>query len=1241
MSEESNSLVGQTVGDYKIEKLLGEGGMGEVYAGQHAHLGHRAAVKVLRREIMNNREAVERFRQEARLIASVRHQNLIDIFDIGELSDGRLYYVMEYLSGKSLAEVLEKQRLSFREVMQIVRQVCAGLAAAHDAGIVHRDLKPENLFLVMREGEPPLVKLVDFGIAKTIGVEGESMKLTRTGTLVGTPFYMAPEQINGEKVDVRTDLYALGVILYQICVGVLPFDGENLGEVLVGHLQKPVPPLPETMSQWGTPKEIGPILAKLLAKSAEERYPTVKDVLADLERLQRGEQTTASLNSKLTLQALPKVTLPGSFRWVGLAMVPFLITALAIGGYFLLPRFRGNNQGQDLDMVSLRSLALAVLQEGLSDGDPSVRSQAVVALEDSRDSRHRSLLENRLRDADTQVQAQAARALGVIGNRGATAALLQRADEGGDPIVLVAVGESLTKLGVPAGKNLLVRSLSQEHYPQVQFQAALALFEAGDEKAAALISERLRVAKPNPLDEQRIEILARKAQTGDGEARTQLVRILPEGLPNQPRQIKVAALLSGLGDERALNLLSNAVTQPNPLQVAAAHALCLLEDQSGQPVLRSTLWEMGAGMQQRIISAQGIGHCGDKKDVLLLSQKLRGGEKSGMLRQAEAGALLKLCDGDPVVLAERSVSWAEQALTDEDWNVRAQAVAALGDVQNAKSLPLLRKAMHDSRVEVRKLAADSLAKLGGKEAMGALAEGLRDESTQVRAHMMRVIARVGGAVSKDTATQKLMMTALKKESGQGGQGEQVARAAAMAALGDESQTQEVEKMVRSGDAEAQAMAVVMSGEMPQQKESWLARIVADEKAAFATRLRAAVSLAQAGNKAGLALLREAAAKGGAEGVWALSALQKLGEGGKAEGADDPVQTALKSGDPAVRRATVEALGTWQAQKALPYLLQAARDPNLGVRSQVLETAAHLSKGDGGGPVGMQVAKVLSKDRDAALSERALAVLSTLQKTSGKQPVAVENPAAQNTQKQAEKKAEHETQNEVPDAGGVDAASVNSPSREVGFLRFEGPAGTSIQIDKQTPFGMSDKPVEVSAGEHTVSYPGGQQVVNVTAGSTLTVKIAASQLVDLVKAGVEAFSRKDYKKARKLLEKASTLCTRKKEEKAVCHAVGYELAFHLGQTYEAQEAWALSMTEYDKIEQPGFFGKVKSDGHKAVAEAMKRIAPKVGRIRISRMVKGKCQTEDVWMPPGRHRVNVAGGQSVVVRPQETVEVKGCS
>jgi len=208
-----------------------------------------------------------------------------------------------------------------------------------------------------------------------------------------------------------------------------------------------------------------------------------------------------------------------------------------------------------------------------------------------------------------------------------------------------------------------------------------------------------------------------------------------------------------------------------------------------------------------------------------------------------------------------------------------------------------------------------------------------------------------------------------------------------------------------------------------------------------------------------------------------------------------------------------------------------------------------------------------------------------------------------------------------------------------MIRIEAPAGMQIQIDKQA-YTVGSKPIEVPVGEHRITYPGGQQEVTVVAGETISIKISASQVTEMVRAGVEAFSRKDYRKARKLLEKASTLCSRKKEEKTVCSSVGYELSFHLGQTYEAQEAWAQAMTEYDKIEQPGFFGKVKADGHRAVAEAMKRISPKVGRLRVSKVVAGRCQTEDIWMPPGRHRVNVGGGQMVQVRPQETIEVKGC-
>ena len=875
MSDETNSLIGQVAGDYQIVKLLGEGGMGEVFAAQHRTLGHRTAFKVLRREIMNNQEAVERFRQEARLIARVRHQNLIDIFDIGELPDGRLYYVMEYLSGQSLASLLEKRRLPFREVMQIMRQLCAGLSAAHQAGIVHRDLKPENLFLVERAGEPPLLKLVDFGIAKTVGVDGESMKLTRTGSLVGTPFYMAPEQINGGKVDVRTDVYALGVILYEMCTGKLPFGGETLGEVLIGHLQKTVPPLEKDTQQFGIPQAIAPILAKLLAKNAEDRYESVAALVQDLDRLQRGEQTTAGLDKRLTLSKLPQVELSKQRRMVMLALVPFVLCAIFVGGYILFDKLRSRGRIEDIDMVSLRSLALKILQEGLLDGDPAVRGQAVSALEDSRDSRHRSLLEAKLRDADAQVQAGAARALGVIGNRGATAALLRRADEGGDPIVIVSVGESLAKLGAPAGRNLLEHSLGEDRYPQVQLQAALALLDLGDDKAKTLLTSKIGQGKPT--DDSRIEILSHKAQLGDDEARDQLVQILPQGMPSSPRQIRVASLLASLGDDKARSLLSEVAIVPGTLQVSAAHALCLLDDQSGQPTLRVTLWAPGTAMPQRILAAQGIGHCGDKQDASKLSQKLIGGERSGLLRQAEAGALLKLCDGDPMVLAERSVSWAEQALGDDDWNVRAQAVAALADVSAPKALPLLRKAMHDAREEVRRAAADSLGRVGGKDAMAALAEGLSDQSAQVRMQMMRAIAKASQLASGDANMKGSLVEVLKKGSGQGGSGEKVARAAALVALGDKTQSKEVERMVATGDAEAQAMAVEMSDDVPQSKLDWLTKILSDEKAGFLTRLRAAVSLAKAGSRAGVGLLQEAVARGGAEAVWAQSALRRLGE----------------------------------------------------------------------------------------------------------------------------------------------------------------------------------------------------------------------------------------------------------------------------------------------------------------------------------------------------------------------------
>ena len=224
-----------------------------------------------------------------------------------------------------------------------------------------------------------------------------------------------------------------------------------------------------------------------------------------------------------------------------------------------------------------------------------------------------------------------------------------------------------------------------------------------------------------------------------------------------------------------------------------------------------------------------------------------------------------------------------------------------------------------------------------------------------------------------------------------------------------------------------------------------------------------------------------------------------------------------------------------------------------------------------------------------------------------------------------------------DSGPTEASDARSRR---GLLLVEAPSGTEFQIDRQPAQRATGKPIAVSAGSHRISHAGGVTEVTVGEGATATVKLTASQVAQLVQSGVEALGRKDYRRARKALERASTLCSRRSDEKATCTSLAFELSFSLGRVYEGQEAWAEAMTEYDKILVPGFPGKVKPEGKAQVAAAQQRLASRLGKLRVSKPVKGRCQTVELWMPPGRHRVNVAGGQFVQVRARETVEVSGC-
>lgn len=275
----ADALIGQVIdGRYKIFKKLGEGGMGEVYAAEHVHIDKRFAIKLLKSEIVSNQEAVTRFQQEARSSSSIKHRNIIAIEDFGKLADGRIYMCMELLNGQALNDLIQSPQPLDR-LLNILIQTGHGLAAAHARNIVHRDMKPENIFVTFQNNED-IPKILDFGIAKVAGNEGQN-NLTRTGTIFGTPFYMAPEQALGNPVDARTDIYAMGVIMYEVFAGSLPFQGESFMGILTQHITTDPEHVASRAAKANRPLPPGlaEIIMACLQKNPAQRFGTMDELV--------------------------------------------------------------------------------------------------------------------------------------------------------------------------------------------------------------------------------------------------------------------------------------------------------------------------------------------------------------------------------------------------------------------------------------------------------------------------------------------------------------------------------------------------------------------------------------------------------------------------------------------------------------------------------------------------------------------------------------------------------------------------------------------------------------------------------------------------------------------------------------------------------------------------------------------------------------------------------------------------
>ncbi len=291
--EKADPLLGAVVDDrYRVLRRIGEGGMGIVYEVEHVVIEKRLALKVLRDDYSSRPEVVARFRQEARSASKIGNEHIVDISDFGETPNKASYFVMEMLEGEDLANVLSRDgTIPLSRAADILTQCGRALSAAHAKGIVHRDMKPENIFLITRENRPDFVKIVDFGIAKMSDVETEGQpgrKLTKTGMIFGTPEYMSPEQAAGKSLDHRVDIYALGIICFEMLTGSVPFSGDTFMGVLTQHMFEPPPTLASVNPNVRVPDAMEAFIQKALAKDADDRFQTCDEFIAALDAAGRG-----------------------------------------------------------------------------------------------------------------------------------------------------------------------------------------------------------------------------------------------------------------------------------------------------------------------------------------------------------------------------------------------------------------------------------------------------------------------------------------------------------------------------------------------------------------------------------------------------------------------------------------------------------------------------------------------------------------------------------------------------------------------------------------------------------------------------------------------------------------------------------------------------------------------------------------------------------------------------------------
>ncbi|HEV7559239.1 MAG TPA: protein kinase, partial [Kofleriaceae bacterium] len=587
--------VGARVGGYQIVRLLGEGGMGFVYEATHEVLNRRSAIKVLRPELAGNASVVARFLQEAKAVNLIDHQNIVNVYDYGDGADGSVYFVMEFLDGETLDDLMRKRRpMAMPLFLHVFGQVCKALVAAHAKRVVHRDLKPANIFVTARENNPYFIKVLDFGIAQLRG-EGAIAGLTVAGSVMGTPQYMSPEQVTGRPVDARSDVWALGVMLYRAATGVAPFRGDGFAaladKILHDTPAKASEHVPSIAPSLDT------LIASCLERKAEDRCQSVAELVEGLERVKRDcgldddaiaraleQDQGATGDSPAPTTAPTRGSLVES-RPVYQGVVPTqsrskiklaigagaAAVALAAGGYFAIGRSPSAPAAAATTTIATTpapppTAALAIgepaLRAAIASGDLQLQGQAVDALALVAIPKGAPLLYAALKGGP-ELRVKAARALAALKLPDAAPKVRAALDDSGDR-VRVELAASLTTLGDKDALAIIKRAASD---PAMRLVAAAALADAGDASDARPVLTEIFDSTPEGREQWR-RAAGGLLAIGDDRGRLALEAELSQHDP--ARVVAAAEILVAHGDPKAHDLLARIAADPDHASRGAA-----------------------------------------------------------------------------------------------------------------------------------------------------------------------------------------------------------------------------------------------------------------------------------------------------------------------------------------------------------------------------------------------------------------------------------------------------------------------------------------------------------------------------------------------------------------------------------------------------------------------------------------------------------------------------------------------